>query len=294
MFRSSIILDMNRLSATGRCNVIRCQIEGCSIRSTVRVTGVAKKTVLRLLGEVGVFCLEYQDAAFQNLNCQRLQVDEMWSFVYAKQKNVTPAIAEKNSAAGDAWLWVAIDADTKLVPSWSIGPRDAVTAHEFLMDIAGRLKNRVQMTSDGLKLYLEAVDYALGGQIDYSMLIKIYGADPEKEKRYSPAKCIGCETRRIVGDPNPAHINTSYVERQNLTVRMTNRRFTRLTNAFSKKIENHIAAVALGYFAYNFIKIHRTLRVTPAMAAGVTDRLWDVEDLVAAWEGSERRLERAA
>jgi IS1 family transposase len=249
---------------------------------------------MRLLGEVGTFCLEYQDAAFRNLSCRRLQVDEMWSFVYAKAKNVTPAITEKVQAAGDAWLWVAIDADTKLVPCWSIGPRDAVTANDFMMDIAGRLKNRIQMTSDGLKVYLEAVDNAFGGFIDYSMLIKIYGADPEKEKRYSPAKCIGCETKRIVGNPDPKHINTSYVERQNLSVRMTNRRFTRLTNAFSKSITNHIAAVALGYFAYNFIKIHRTLRVTPAMAAGVTAKLWEVEDLVAAWEASERRAERQA
>jgi IS1 family transposase len=285
---------MNRLSSQDRASVIRCLIEGCSIRSTVRVTGVAKKTVMRLLVEAGAFCLEYQDAAFQNLNCKRLQVDEMWSFVYAKAKNVTPAIAAKVQSAGDAWLWVAIDADTKLVPCWTIGPRDAETARDFMVDISGRMKNRIQLTTDGLKAYLEAVDYAFGGYIDYSMLIKIYGSNPEAERRYSPATCIGCETKRVVGDPDPKHINTSYVERQNLSVRMANRRFTRLTNAFSKKIENHIAAIALGYFAYNFIKIHRTLRVTPAMASGVTDRLWDVEDLVAAWEASERRVERQA
>lgn len=161
-----------------------------------------------------------------------------------------------------------------------------------MVDLSSRLKNRVQLTTDGLKAYLEAVDYAFGGYIDYSMLVKIYGSDPEGEKRYSPAKCIGCERHHISGDPDRNHISTSYVERQNLSVRMTNRRFTRLTNAFSKKIENHIASIALGYFAYNFIKIHRTLRVTPAMAAGVTDRLWDVEDLVAAWEADERRAER--
>ena len=285
---------MNRLSSEQRASVISCLIEGCSIRSTVRMTGVAKKTVMRLLGEVGVFCLEFQEAAFQNLACKRLQVDEMWSFVYAKAKNVTPAIAAKNQAAGDAWLWVAIDADTKLVPCWSIGPRDAVTARDFMQDLAGRLNNRVQLTTDGLKVYLQAVDNAFGADIDFAQLVKIYGSDPEAEKRYSPAKCIACETHRIKGNPDPDHINTSYVERQNLSVRMTNRRFTRLTNAFSKKIENHIAAVALGYFAYNFIKIHRTLRVTPSMAAGVTDRLWDVEDLVAAWEASERRAERQA
>ena len=248
---------------------------------------------MRLLVEVGAFCLEYQGAAFQNLSCKRLQVDEMWSFVYAKQKNVTPKIAEKH-AAGDAWLWVAIDADTKPAPCWNIGQRDASTARDFISDLAGRLRNRVQLTTDGLKLYLNAVEGAFGDDIDYAMLVKVYGIDPQGEKRYSPAVCLSCESHTITGNPDAAHINTSYVERQNLSVRMTNRRFTRLTNAFSKKIENHIAAVALGCFAYNFIKIHRTLRVTPAMAAGVTGRLWEVEDLVAAWEAIERRLERAA
>jgi IS1 family transposase len=218
----------------------------------------------------------------------------MWSFVYAKAKNVTPGIAATNPGAGDAWLWVAIDADTKLVPCWSIGPRDAGTARDFIEDLAGRLVNRIQLTTDGLKLYLNAVRDAFGNDIDYAQLIKVYGIDPQGEKRYSPAICTSCESRPVTGRPDPAHINTSYVERQNLSVRMTNRRFTRLTNAFSKKIENHIAAVALGYFAYNFIKIHRTLRTTPAMAAGVTNRLWDVEDLVAAWEASERRAERRA
>ena len=285
---------MNRLSSEARTAVIRCLIEGSSIRSTVRMTGIAKKTVSRILVEVGAFCLEYQDSAFRNLNCQRLQVDEMWSFVYAKQKNVTPVIAARVQSAGDAWLWVAIDADSKLVPCWSIGPRDAATARDFMEDLAERLKSRVRLTTDGLKVYLKAVKDAFGNDIDFAQLVKIYGIDPEGEKRYSPAKCIGCERHDITGRPDPEHINTSYVESQNLSVRMTNRRFTRLTNAFSKKFENHIAAVALGYFAYNFIKIHRTLRVTPAMAAGVTDRLWDVEDLVTAWEASERKLERQA
>jgi IS1 family transposase len=223
-----------------------------------------------------------------------LKIFRLSRSVYAKAKNVTPAIAAKNQAAGDAWLWVAIDADTKLVPCWSIGQRDAATAHDFIEDLAGRLRHRIQLTSDGLKLYLEAVDYAFSGMVDYAMLVKIYGKPEGEEKRYSPATCIGCQTHRISGDPDRDHINTSYVERQNLSVRMTNRRFTRLTNAFSKKIESHMAAVAFGYFAYNFIKIHRALRVTPAMAAGVTDRLWDVEDLVAAWEASERRVERQA
>lgn len=224
---------------------------------------------------------------FQNLKCERMQVDECWSFCYAKQKNVTPEIAANNPGAGDAWLWAAIDAD-KLVPCWLIGKRDPESARDFIEDLASRLANRIQLTSDGLKMYIKAVDKAFAGDVDYAMLVKIYGIAEGAEKRYSPAVCLGCESHTVTGSPDPKHINTSYIERHNLSVRMTARRFTRLTNAFSKKIENHIASVALTYFAYNFIKIHRTLRTTPAMAAGVTDRLWDVTDLVAAWEAEER------
>jgi IS1 family transposase len=258
------------------------------------VTGVAKKTVMRLLLEVGTVCADFQDRAFRNLLCERIQVDECWSFVYAKQKNVTPAIAENNPGAGDAWLWAAIDADTKLVPCWLIGPRSSEAARDFIEDLSGRLSNRIQLTSDGLKLYIKAIDKAFGGDVDYAMLVKIYGIADGAEKRYSPAVCLGCQSHTVIGSPDPKHINTSYVERHNLSVRMTVRRFTRLTNAFSKKFESHVAAVALGYFAYNFIKIHRTLRTTPAMAAGVTNRLWEVADLVALWESEERRGERAA
>ena len=286
--------DMNRLSSEQRAKVVSCLIEGCSIRSTVRMTGVAKKTVMRLVVEVGEFCATYQDRVFRNLNCQRIQVDECWSFCYCKQKNVTSEIADKNPSAGDAWLWAAIDADTKLVPCWLIGRRDPSAARDFIEDFASRLANRIQLTSDGLKLYVKAVDRAFGGDVDYAQLVKVYGIPNDGEKRYSPAVCIGCESHAVTGSPDPDDINTSYVERHNLSVRMTVRRFTRLTNAFSKKIENHAAAVALGYFAYNFIKINRTLRTTPAMAAGVTNRLWDVADLVAAWEAEERREERAA
>lgn len=284
---------MNRLTSEKRVQVINCLIEGCSIRSTVRMTGAAKKTVMRLVLEVGEFCAEYQDKAFRNLKCKRLQVDELWSFCYCKQKNVTESIAEKH-VAGDVWLWSAVDAETKLVPSWYVGQRDAITATEFIADLESRLANRVQLTSDGHKVYLNAVIDAFADEIDYAQLVKYYGNEPEAQKRYSPAVCTGAEKIIRLGDPDPKHISTSYVERHNLSVRMTVRRFTRLTNAFSKKIENHCAAIALGYFAYNFIKIHRTLRVTPAMAAGVTDRLWDVRDLVAAWEAEERREERAA
>jgi IS1 family transposase len=216
-----------------------------------------------------------------NLPCKRLQVDEIWSFVYAKQKNVKAKHFENGGYAGDVWTWIAIDADTKLVPSFMMGQRDPGTARTFVEDLAGRLANRVQLTSDGLKIYLNAVKAAFGNDIDYAMLVKIYGNNSEGQKRYSPAECIGCERKRIKGDPDPDHISTSYVERQNLTIRMMNRRFTRLTNAFSKKVENHAASLAIHYMHYNFVRIHQSLRVTPAMAAGVTDRLWDVEDLVA-------------
>jgi IS1 family transposase len=248
---------------------------------------------MRLVFEVGTFCAEYQNRVFQNILCERIQVDECWSFCYAKQKNVTPEIAANNPGAGDAWLWAAIDADTKLVPCWLIGKRDPESARDFIEDLASRLSNRIQLTSDGLKLYIKAVDKAFAGDVDYAMLVKVYGIPNDGEKRYSPAVCLGCESHAITGTPDPKHINTSYIERHNLSVRMTARRFTRLTNAFSKKIENHIASVALTYFAYNFIKIHRTLRTTPAMAAGVTDRLWEVSDLVAAWE-AEEQAEQAA
>lgn len=284
---------MNRLSSAQRASVINCLVEGCSIRSTVRMTGIAKKTVMRLLVEAGSVAGDYQYRVFRNLNCQRIQVDECWAFVGAKQKNLTEA-NQANGAIGDIWLWAAVDADTKLVPSWMLGDRTASTAQAFMADLASRLNERVQLTSDGLNVYIAAVEKAFGRKIDYAQLQKIYGESGESEKRYSPAECIGCKLVPMIGEPDPAHVSTSFVERHNLTVRMTNRRYTRLTNAFSKKIENHSAAVALGYFAYNFIKIHRTLRVTPAMAAGVTNRLWEVSDLVALLEASERGLERAA
>ncbi len=220
------------------------------------------------------------DKNLVNLSCKRVQVDEIWSFCYAKSKNVTPAIKAKNPAAGDVWTWVAIDADTKLIPSWIVGPRDGATARIFVNDLARRLSNRIQLTSDGLNVYLAAVEKAFRGHVDYAMLVKIYSDTSEGQKRYSPAECIGCERQVIDGDPDPKHISTSYIERQNLTMRMSMRRFTRLTNAFSKKIDNHVATLAIFYMHYNFVRIHQTLRVTPAMAAQVTDRLWAIEDLV--------------
>jgi IS1 family transposase len=275
------MVSMNRLDAETRCRVVACLVEGNSIRATVRMTGAAKNTVTKLLVELGAACLDYQDRAFQNLPCKRVQVDECWAFCYAKAKNVTPEILAKNPNAGDAWTWAAIDADTKLIPSWIIGPRDGVTARMFVNDLADRLADRIQLTSDGLAVYLQAVERAFRGEVDYAQLVKVYGNDPEGQKRYSPAECIGCEKHAIVGDPDPRHVSTSYIERANLTMRMGMRRFTRLTNAFSRKIENHSAAVALHMMHYNFVRIHQTLRTTPAMAAGVTNRLWEIADIVA-------------
>lgn len=271
---------MNKLDPKKQAQVVSALVEGCSIRATVRMTGVAKNTIVKLLVELGAACSDYLDKHLVNLNCRRAQVDEIWSFCYAKAKNVTPEIAAKNPFAGDVWTWVAIDADTKLIPSWIVGPRDAVTARIFVNDLAKRLANRIQLTSDGLNVYLAAVEKAFHGQVDYAQLVKLYNETSEGQKRYSPAECIGCKPQVIDGDPDPAHVSTSYVERQNLTMRMSMRRFTRLTNAFSKKIENHVAMVALHIAYYNLVRIHQTLRTSPAMAAGVTDRLWEITDLI--------------
>src|SRR3954453_11867618 len=271
---------MNKLDTAKRAQIVSAIVEGCSIRSTVRMTGASKNTIAKLLVELGAACSRYMDEHFRNLKCQRIQVDELWSFVGCKQKNVTIAKIERDGICGDIWTWIAIDADTKLVPSFVLGQRDPATARDFMEDLACRLASRVQLTSDGLKAYLTAVNKAFGNEIDYAMLVKIYGNTEEGQKRYSPAECIGCERKRIKGNPDPKHISTSYVERQNLTVRMSLRRFTRLTNAFSKKIENHAAALAIFYMHYNFVRIHQSLRITPAMAAGVTDRLWEISDVI--------------
>jgi IS1 family transposase len=259
------------------------------------MTGVCKKTVMRLLVEIGEVCAVYQDVMFVDLKSKRLQLDEMWSWIYCKDKNRTEEIARKYPDAGDVWLWVCIDADSKLVASWRLGQRDLATAKDFVEDIAKRVKGRVQITTDQLRTYLNVVEDAFGGQADFAQLHKIYRASGDPDTRYSPAKCIGCEMKEVSGRPDPKHVSTSFVERQNWSVRTSMRRYTRLSNGFSRKLENHAAATALNYFAYNFIKIHRTLRTSPAMAAGVTDRLWSVEDLVALWEAYEqRRVERAA
>lgn len=270
---------MNKLNNERRAQVVAALVEGNSINATVRMTGVAKNTVLKLLADLGTACAAYQDMAFRNLPCKRIQCDEIWSFCHAKAKNV-PEEKRGILGYGDVWTWVAIDADTKLVPCWHIGRRDARAAYEFINDLSGRLAHRVQLTTDGHRPYLEAVEAAFGSQIDYAMLVKIYGK-PQEEIRYSPAECIGCQVVEVAGTPDPAHVSTSYVERQNLTMRMSMRRFTRLTNGFSKKLENHRHAIALHYMFYNFARIHKTLRCTPAMAAGVTKRLWEISDIVA-------------
>jgi IS1 family transposase len=272
---------MNRLDTATRAHVVRCLVEGTSIRATVRITGVAKNTITKLLVELGAACSEYQDRTLRGLSCKRIQVAECWAFCYAKAKNVTPEITAKNPCAGDAWTWAAIDADTKLIPSWIVGPCDGTTARIFVNDLADRLADRIQLTSDGLEAYLKAVEGAFRGDVDYAQLVKVYSNNTEGEKRYSPATCIGRERHAVTGYPDPEHVSTSYFERANLTMRMGMRRFTRLTNAFSKKIENHTAAISLHMMHYNFVRIHQTLKVTPAMAAGVTNRLWEIEDIIA-------------
>jgi IS1 family transposase len=275
---------MNRLSTEQRARIIGCLVEGNSIRATVRMTGAAKNTISKLLLDLGSACSDYQDRVLRNLPCERVQVDEIWSFVGAKQKNVKP---EHSPDFGDAWTFVAIDADTKLVPSWWVGQRTADDAYAVLSDLQGRLAHRVQLTTDGHNMYLSAVADTFAGDIDYAMLIKEYGATPdEANTRYSPAPCTGIKVKKITGTPDPAHIATSYVERQNLTIRMNMRRFTRLTNAFSKKIENLTAAVSLHFMYYNFARPHQTLtkaadgvRTTPAMAAGVAGHVWTLAEI---------------
>ena len=244
------------------------------------MTDSSKDAVLKLVADAGVACLAYQREHLRNLTCKRVQCDEIWSFVYAKAKNV-PAEFQGQFGYGDVWTWTAIDADTKLVPCWFVGTRGAHAATAFMRDLASRLANRVQLTTDGHHVYLNAVDEAFARDIDYAMLVKHYAATPEGEVRYSPAVCTGCEKTEIRGRPDPNHISTSYVERQNLNMRMGMRRFTRLTNAFSKKVENHGHAIALFYMYYNFARIHQTLRVTPAMEAGVSNHVWDIEEIAA-------------
>jgi len=278
--RASILSSMNRLNIEERTRVLKALVEGNSLRATARMAGVARMTVEKLLRDLSAACIRYQDEHLRKLRCKRIQCDEIWSFVYAKQKNV-PTDKKGQFGYGDVWTWVAIDADSKLAVSWLVADRSAAIAFALMDDLASRLAHRVQLTTDGHRVYLDAVESAFGSGIDYSMLVKIYGADREGEATYSPSQCIGSRCVPIIGNPNPKDISTSFVERQNLTMRMSMRRFTRLTNAFSKKVENHMQSVALHFMYYNFVRIHQTLRVTPAMAAGISEKIWEVEDLVA-------------
>jgi IS1 family transposase len=280
---------MNKLSSAERAKALHLLCEGNSIRSVTRLMGVGKNTVIRLMIDAGRACVAYHDEHARNLQTKRVQVDEIWSFTYAKQKNVAKAKSAP-SGAGDTWTWTAIDADSKLIVSYFVGGRDGDCAAWFIENLASRLANRVQLTSDGHKAYLEAVEGAFGADIDYAMLNKVYGASPESAKgRYSPADCVGVTKQRIEGDPDPQHVSTSYVERSNLTHRMHNRRFTRLTNGFSKKFENHAYSVALFAMYYNFVKVHSTLRMSPAMAAGVSKTLWEIGDIVKLVEDAEAK-----
>jgi IS1 family transposase len=286
---------MNKLTSERRAQILGMMVEGNSIRAIVRMTGASKNTVVKLLEDAGEAFSEYQDRVLRNLPCRRLQLDEIWAFCYAKQRNVMTAKAAPEEA-GDIWTWVAIDAETKLVPSWRVGDRDGETAIEFVCDLSKRLANRVQVTSDGHRAYLEAVEAAFGADVDYAQLIKLYGDAPAPKGRYSPAQIQGAKMFCCTGKPDPKHISTSYVERQNLTMRMSMRRFTRLTNGFSKKAANHLHSVAIHFMHYNFVRIHQSLRITPAMAAGVTSKLWSLIDMVAVideWE-AQRTAERAA
>lgn len=273
---------MNQLPIEKRVQIINQLVEGSSLRAASRISGCSINTVTKLLVDVGRACQAFHDETVRGLASKRVQCDEIWSFVYAKEKNAPEEKLEAGEA-GDVWTWTGLDADSKLIISWYVGNRDAASANVFMQDVADRLKNRVQLTTDGFKPYLEAVGDVFGSRIDFAQLVKIYGGSEEgnvNERRYSQAECTGTKVRNVEGNPDRKHVSTSYVERQNLTMRMHMRRFTRLTNAFSKKVENHCYAIALHFVYYNFVKIHKTLRVTPAIEAGITKDLMEIEDIV--------------
>jgi IS1 family transposase len=278
---------MNKLPNEKRAQVLQMMAEGLALRAIVRLTGVSRTTLQKLLEDAGQAFSEYQDRVLMNLPCRHVQVDEAWAFCYAKQKNV-PTAKKAPEGAGDIWTWVGLDADTKLAASFYVGGRDSEAAEIFINDLAKRLANRVQLTSDGHRPYLQAIEGAFGADIDYAMLVKVYGEAPEGQRRYSPAVCTGAHKHRIEGKPDPKHVSTSFVERQNLSMRMGNRRMTRLTNGFSKKAENHSHMMAIYFMHYNFVRLHQTLKITPAMAAGVTKRLWEIGDIIDVLEAWER------
>lgn len=279
--------NMNKLSVAKRVQVLTALVDGNSIASTCRMAGVAKGTVLSLLEATGEACREYHNQTVRNLSCRRIQADEAWAFCHNKQKNVAPA-HEGEFGYGDVWTWVALDADTKLAVNWLVSDRSGEAAYILMKDTADRLSTRVQLTTDGLKAYLEAVEGSFGSDVDYAQLIKIYGSDQDENHRYSPPACIGTETNVVQGNPDPKHVSTSYVERSNLTMRMGIRRFTRLTNAFSKKVENHAHSVSLHFLYYNFCRPHKSLKgQTPAMAAGIEFHQWEVMEIVALIEAHD-------
>ena len=275
-----INMGMNKLPLAKRTQILAMLCEGSSMRSISRVADVSINTVSKLLVEAGEACLSVHDETVRNVKASRIQCDEIWSFCHAKEKNVATAKAAPEGA-GDVWTWTAIDADTKLIVSYFVGDRGGESAMILMDDLRARLANRVQLTTNGHKAYLEAVEGAFGADVDYAQLVNLYGPTITAPGRYSPAECTGIKKIRREGNPDIRHVSTSYVERQNLTMRMSMRRFTRLTNAFSKKLDNHIHALALYFAFYNFCRIHKTLRVSPAMAAGITDRLWSLEDIIA-------------
>lgn len=273
---------MRVLDTKQRAQILTLLVEGNGVNAACRITGFSKNTVLKLLAHVGAGCAAYQDRVMRNLKCKKLQADEIWAFVSMKQRNV-PEDKRGILGYGDVYTWTAIDADTKLIPCWNVGTRGAEAAYGFIHDLASRLAHRIQLTTDGHSAYLIAVEHAFGNDIDFAQLIKLYGTlgqSKEDARRYSPAECTGIMKHRITGDPNVKDVSTSFIERANLTMRMHMRRFTRLTNAFSKKLENHMHAISLHFMFYNFCKIHSTLRVSPAMAAGVDDHLWSMEEVV--------------
>jgi IS1 family transposase len=281
--------SMNRLSTQDRAQILGMMVEGVSIRAIARLTGASKNTIVKLLVDAGQACSEYQDRTLRDLKSKRLQLDEIWSFIGMKERNVPDS--RKGMGVGDIWTWTAIDADSKLIASWMVGDRSGDTARVFVCDLAKRLANRVQITTDGHRAYMEAVEAGFGAAVDYAMLVKIYGQTAEGQRRYSPPQIIGTETECCTGNPDPKHISTSFAERSNLSIRMGLRRFTRLTNAFSKKVENHVHALSIYFMHYNFCRIHQTLRTSPAQAAGVTSKLWELTDIVRMvdeWEAKQK------
>lgn len=280
----------NKLPIETRAKILEMLCEGMSMRSVSRITDVSINTVSKLLVDAGKACAEYHEKHIRNVKAKRIQCDEIWSFCYSKEKNVP----QGKEGAGDVWTWTGLDADSKLMVSYLVGNRGAECAMQLMDDLRSRLANRVQLTTDGHKAYLEAVEGAFGGDVDYAQLIKLYGETVEGQKRYSPAECVGTKKAKVTGNPDPCCVSTSYVERQNLNIRMGVRRFTRLTNAFSKKLENHFHMLAIYFMFYNFVRVHKTLRVTPAVAAGIEKRLWDMRDLaqmVEDWQLAKRREE---